>query len=357
MSAEAEDRAAAEAAGISPEQQAAMTAYHSEENFLLLHRPQLEAMQLPQHLWSRLYNKIYTEQFDALSIFCIAQEEDGVGFHLIVEKEEGVKAGQDVWIFDHAWEVKEADALRSLSHTPGLVDHLWNLMDLDRRTAKEEEERRVKRAADEEEARRREDRKESEVAEEERKRKEAEDEKQKEREQEDSWCNDEAIACVVTQTQASRDTAAAALKASRGDLIDAINSITSSTPPPSRPLPSTTSSSTDPSSLSDDEQRAKTVWESLFRYHYIHPLYTTSPREDRRPLTASDVILTLYVDDEGGSAINAGVESNARVAGLMCVTLGVGFTVMWTTKDLEQGEEVIKPIRPALKQTREWRRV
>ena len=373
MSTEEEDRAAAEAAGLTREQQTALTAYHSEEHFLLLHRPQLESMQLPKHLWPLLYAKIYREQFDALDTFAVARsdEEGQEGFFLIAEPEEGVNAGEDVWIFEQAWQVPEADAVAQLRRTPALVDRLWALMDLDRRVPREEAEEEARKRAEVEEQRRREDRKEDEREEAERQLREAEEQKQRERTralEEEDWANDEAVGVVIAQTQSSRDAAVRALQTCRGDLVDAINCITNAgaaaPPTPSSSSPSTLSAVSpcaaplDPSSLSDDERRAQRVWDALFTYRYIHSFYTTQPREERRPLTAADVTTWLYVEDEVGSAVTAGPEPTARVCALMCVTLNTSFSVMWLTAHLDQGDEVVRRVRarPALRKTREWSR-
>ena len=374
MANDAEDRAAAEAAGVTAEQQAALTAYHSEEHWLLLHRPQLESMRLPKPLWPVVYHKLYTERYDALDSFAVARSDDDgdVGFHLLVEREEGVKAAADVWIFDHAWEAKEQDAVQSLIRTPGLVDRLWALMDMDRRRELEEDEEDERKAREAEEALRRDDRKEPDSAEAERALKAAEDEKQRERERrqgeeqgEEEWANDDAVALVRAQTSASHERAVQALTDCRGDVIDAINMATaqpSSTPSPPSSLPSSSASPpvsetfVDEAALSDDERRARQVWDALFRYRYAQSFYTTTAREDGRPLTAADIATTLYVEDEVGSAITAGPEPNARVSNLMCVTLNAAFSLLWLTAELECGDEVVRPLRPALKKTREWSR-
>ena len=369
MSTEDEDRAAAEAAGLTREQQAALTAYHSEEHFLLIHRPQLESMQLPKHLWPTLYTKLYTSTFDAPDTFSVARsdEEGEEGYFLIVDREEGARASEDVWILEQAWQVQEVQAMPQLNRAPALVDRLWALMDMERRGAREDEEEEGRKRAQVEEQRRREDRKEDEEAEEERKLKEAEEEKQRERtrlQEEDDWANDEAVAVVIDQTRCSREAAVRALQSSRGDLIDAIRSVTDADSTAAAPSSSSSThsssspatASVDPSLLSDDERRAQRVWDALFRYRYAHSFYTTQPREDRHPLTAADVTTWLYVEDEVGSAVTTATQSNARVSQLMCITLNTSFTVLWLTADLEHGDEVTRPIRPALKKTREWSR-
>ena len=427
-SAEDEDRHAAAEAGLTEQQQAALTAYHSEQNFLLLHRPQLESMRMPKQLWPLLYRKIYTETLDAANTFVIAQhdhhaqhegegdegqdededDEEEAGFHLVVAAEGGAKAGEDVWILEHAFTAPEKEAVQQLNAQPALVDRLWEMMDLDTRLRREEvaEERRKRREREEEQ--RREDRKESDDAAEERKVKQAEDEKERERErqreqeqQQEQWTNDESVACVMSQAEASREQAQQALVHSRGDLIDAINSInsnknnhaasassSSSSPPAASTTPTASASSVDVASLSEPERRAKRVWDALFQYKYactrllvshhcrcapastsypfapsVVPLtarryvgcyYTTKPRDERRALVAADVTAHLYVNDEAGSAVVAAANPNAQLCSFMCVPLNSGMSVLWLTRDLEQGEEVIRPVKPAVRKTREW---
>ena len=428
-SAEDEDRQAAAEAGLTEEQQAALTAYHSEQNFLLLHRPQLESMQLPKHLWSALYHKIYNETFDAGSTFVIAQHEDerdgeedeedeeeedeDVGFHLVVAAEGGVKAGEEVWILEHAFSAPDKEAVQQLNAQPALVDRLWDMLDMDKRVRREElaEDRRKKR--EREEQQRREDRKESEDAVEERRLKEAEEEKERERERQlaqEQWTNDESVACVMSQAQATREQATQALIHSRGDLIDAINAVNTNKSTDAAPSSSSTSSSSIPTSsstpstaatpsiasassidlfsLTEPERRAKRVYDALFTYKYAstqHTLpsiltssdkqaltrcvvcaalccryigcyYTTKPRDERRALTAADVTAHLYVNEEAGSAVVEAHNPTAQLCSFMCVTLNTGLSVLWLTRDLDQGEEVIRPVRPTVRKTHEWTR-
>ena len=295
-SVEEEDRQAAAEAGLSAEQQAALTVYHSEQNFLLLHRPQLESMRMPKHLWPILYHKLYNEQYDTGQSFVIAQHDDSqhdddggddhdgeVGYHLVVAAEGGLRAGEDVWILEHAFTAPDKEAVQLLNAQPALVDRLWDMMDMDKRIHMEDAaaERRRRRVRDEQQQR--EDRKESDDAAEQRRMQQAEDEKQREREEEQQWTNDESVACVMSQAEATREQAMQALVHSRGDLIDAINAINTtktndSTPASSSSAPvtaSTTSSastasdlSVDLSSLTEPERRAKQVWDAFFTYKY-----------------------------------------------------------------------------------------
>ena len=89
---------------------------------------------------------------------------------------------------------------------------------------------------------------------------------------------------------------------------------------------------------------------------YVGCYYTTKPRDEHRALTAADVTAHLYVNDDAGSAVMEATSPNAQLMPLMCVTLNSGLSVLWLTRDLDQGEEVFKPIRPAVRNTHEWTR-
>jgi len=47
---------------------------------------------------------------------------------------------------------------------------------------------------------------------------------------------------------------------------------------------------------------------------------------------------------------------NAQLSSFMCVTLSSGMSVLWLTRDLEQGEELIRPVKPSVRKTHEWTR-
>ena len=344
-----------------------------------------------------LYHKIYNEQFDAGETFVIAQKDDGTDgdegeeeqddadddapFHLVVAAEGGVAAGEDVWILEHAFTAPDKEAVQRLNLQPTLVDRLWEMMGMDERIRREEVAAEKRRRAERDEEARREDRKESEEVVEERRRREVDEEKERERVAQQQWTSEESVSCVMSQAEVTRDEAERALIHSRGDLIDAINAITTSKPsgseassssssssssspapasiayaaPPDASAHSTTAASTaDLSALNEPEQRAKRVWDALFTYKYAGVYYTTKPREERRALTAADVTAHLYVNDEAGSAMVQAANPNAQLCPLMCVTLNTALSVLWTTRALDQGEEVVRPVRPAVKRVREW---
>jgi hypothetical protein len=105
--------AAAEPESINPEELAAAEAYLGRDNFIKMHKPQLMGMKLPPALINVLYAKLLAEQFDAAEAFEVqyvegeededeeVDEDEERGFRLVCKKEEGLKAGKDVWLIDH----------------------------------------------------------------------------------------------------------------------------------------------------------------------------------------------------------------------------------------------------------------
>ena len=89
--------------------------------FVTLHKPQLQASSVPQHFWSTLYHKITTETFDAgeaLQLMLIEyddEEEDQLAteeekecrpvFALAVARENGLQARDpnNIFLVDHCW--------------------------------------------------------------------------------------------------------------------------------------------------------------------------------------------------------------------------------------------------------------
>ena len=71
------------------------------EEFVRIHRSQLDALNVPRHLHARLYTKLTNGILDAASVFGIEEYENGKR-NCIVIAEEGVEAAQDIYLFDHA---------------------------------------------------------------------------------------------------------------------------------------------------------------------------------------------------------------------------------------------------------------
>jgi hypothetical protein len=112
----------------------------------------------------------------------------------------------------------------------------------------------------------------------------------------------------------------------------------------------------DSSSLSL-EAKASLLWPSLFRLGLVGSYFTTILNDvSSATLNASpsSVQTALFVNDEIGSAVQQVPEGsgkvNAIMAPLVCVTLGgVAFSLLWLTKDVEEGEEIFIATRPPIR--------
>lgn len=108
------------------------------EDFLSLHRPQLDAAAVPQHLWSSLFSKLVNQIFDAgekFSMFMVdygekKREDCDPLFSVFVSAENGVCATDpnDIFLIDHAWTFTANDARKHLQTVPGLLERMARLM-------------------------------------------------------------------------------------------------------------------------------------------------------------------------------------------------------------------------------------
>jgi len=105
------------------------------------------------------------------------------------------------------------------------------------------------------------------------------------------------------------------------------------------------------------EAKASLLWPSLFRLGLVGSYFTTILNDvSSATLNASpsSVQTALFVNDEIGSAVQQVPEGsgkvNAVMAPLVCVTLGgVAFSLLWLTKDVEEGEEIFIATRPPIR--------
>ncbi len=342
----------AELGGLTPAQAAELEFYHSYENWLKLHRSQFESMNLPPSLYRKLFDKIYNETFDSAEFFEIHaieteeenlknsnneenSEEEGneeekelpIHYELAVKSdlESPLKSNFDIFLIDHIWKFSNENGILQLKNSPELVEKLWNLMEMDRRIMEEEKEKS-----------------------------ESEMENVTKLMEESALCPAESVSIVMQQTGVSRERAILALKSENGDLIEAINSIhpDEARIHETRQTENSNISTVDVSTLSEFDRKVKIVWESLFKYQYAGLYYTMLPRAEgvRGPVRPEEVDAIYFVNDEIGSAVRTSINSNCSMAPFVCVTLaGQSFTLMWITKDAQPGEEILKPVRPAVK--------
>lgn len=108
------------------------------DDFITLHKPQLEAAAVPQHLWKTLFSKLVNQVFDAgekFSMFLIDYEdkerepEDPL-FRVFVSTQNGIEASDPnhIYLIDHAWTFTANKACHHLQQVPGLLQRMAKLM-------------------------------------------------------------------------------------------------------------------------------------------------------------------------------------------------------------------------------------
>lgn len=108
------------------------------EDFLTLHKPQLDAAGVPSHLWEALYSKLVNQVFDAgdkFSMFMIDYEDKQRGegdplFSVFVSTQNGIKVSDPnhIYLVDHAWTFTANQAQEHLQLVPLLLQRMAKLM-------------------------------------------------------------------------------------------------------------------------------------------------------------------------------------------------------------------------------------
>lgn len=123
----------------------------SEASFVKLLRSWLEAIELPEPLWSTLYHKLRNDVFDSGDAFSIAEveststEDDSKSDDHATSSPEGsadelpervlvairdIVAASDVWLVDHAWTFKYREARMQLLHQAPLRERIAAMLSL-----------------------------------------------------------------------------------------------------------------------------------------------------------------------------------------------------------------------------------
>ncbi|KAH8299965.1 hypothetical protein KR044_007990 [Drosophila immigrans] len=127
-----------------------MDGINKYNEFVALHKPQLESSAVPVHLWPALYRKLTTDCFDAGEAFQLLlidydedddepkndPDDDGSArpvFALEVAREQGIKASdpQAIYLIDHAWTFRLNSARQQLEQYPQLADRLSAITGVD----------------------------------------------------------------------------------------------------------------------------------------------------------------------------------------------------------------------------------
>ncbi|KAH8393271.1 hypothetical protein KR215_001529 [Drosophila sulfurigaster] len=127
-----------------------MDGINKYNEFVALHKPQLESSAVPVHLWPALYRKLSTDCFDAgeaLQLLLIDYDDEDEEaqtdtdddssarpvFALEVAREQGIKASdpQAIYLIDHAWTFRLNNARQQLEQYPQLADRLSAITGVD----------------------------------------------------------------------------------------------------------------------------------------------------------------------------------------------------------------------------------
>ncbi|XP_017147291.1 tubulin--tyrosine ligase-like protein 12 isoform X2 [Drosophila miranda] len=126
-----------------------MDGINKYNEFVALHKSQLESLSVPVHLWPALYRKLAVETFDAgeaLQLMLIDYDEDEDEqniaddddstrpvFSLGVAREQGIKASDPlaVYLIDHCWTFRLDSARQTLEQNPQLADRLSAITGVD----------------------------------------------------------------------------------------------------------------------------------------------------------------------------------------------------------------------------------
>ncbi|KAH8413760.1 hypothetical protein KR222_007834 [Zaprionus bogoriensis] len=126
-----------------------MDGINKYNEFVALHKTQLESSAVPVHLWPALYRKLNTDTFDAgvaLQLMLIDYDDDDDEqldpddddnarpvFALEVAREQGLKASdpQAIYLVDHAWTFRLNSARQQLEQYPQLADRLSAITGVD----------------------------------------------------------------------------------------------------------------------------------------------------------------------------------------------------------------------------------
>lgn len=317
------------------------------------------AMRLPAPLMHTVYSKLLASQFDALDSFEVQYVEDE-GFQMVAKRD--LEAGKDVWILDHLWTTTATQAPKQLREIDGLIDRLWTIADMDFRLELERQ-ARVARVTEAQAAA-------ATAA------PVAAASSAPVTAAAPVEIDEDSLCAIMSEASVSRDRALEAYTANKGDLISSITWLAGESEretqmkasmmamaeaqaaaqgigAPAPVLAPEDAQPFDSSTLSRDA-KADLLWTHLFKAGLVGSYFTTLANDvSPSALRNEDVQSTLFVNDEVGSAVgqaNDAANANATMAPLVAVTLGgVGFSLLWLTKDVKEGDEILIPKRPAIR--------
>lgn len=347
------------------------------EDFIALHKDQLEAMKLPKVLWKVLHRKLFAPKFiQEEDVFELVHLESG-GYNLKAKKP--LRKNGDLYIIPHCAEGDDLSLYNLFKVAPQLVEYLAEMVDLDATTLsgiedlkklKEKAELIIKKV----------------------------DEAKKERL---DGVDDDMIEMVMEQAEVDRMRAEQALMEFRGDVVAAIADCLMT--PQHKALEANMNKNLfsgqknvqgqtfeydkyeqeeqalqiahkeydktkeliatleeqiknktyEPTSPEQKQlQRVAHLYQALFKNHFVNVYYSMRPRAEDSPfhgkgVQPEEIIKTYYIMETMGSAIIGDQNPNAMLECFICMSSGnSSWSVLVPARDIKAGEVITRtPIR------------
>ena len=121
------------------------------DEFVEVHRNQLESSNFPRHFWATLFKKLMKQTFDAGNTFSLLKIEYEPGlrkstdriWQLQVIGEVKYSNSEHVYLIDHAWTYRVENARKELLENAGLRNRLASIMGVDGCTSENDETEKV----------------------------------------------------------------------------------------------------------------------------------------------------------------------------------------------------------------------
>ncbi|CAJ0580749.1 unnamed protein product, partial [Mesorhabditis spiculigera] len=107
------------------------------EDFLSAHKAQLLSASVPERFWIPLFEKLTKEVFDAGEHFQVINDEGN--YEVVATSQIDHKIGNNIFLVDHAWTFRPADARNELENIPGLLERMIKLFGMLEKKPKSDE--------------------------------------------------------------------------------------------------------------------------------------------------------------------------------------------------------------------------
>eukprot|EP00005_Dracoamoeba_jomungandri_P006784 CAMPEP_0174265858 /NCGR_PEP_ID=MMETSP0439-20130205/28188_1 /TAXON_ID=0 /ORGANISM="Stereomyxa ramosa, Strain Chinc5" /LENGTH=985 /DNA_ID=CAMNT_0015352529 /DNA_START=62 /DNA_END=3016 /DNA_ORIENTATION=+ len=101
------------------------------QNFLILHKNQLEVLKVPRNLWSKTFKKLQGQVFDVGQLVQFVRIEGHHNSKIKLQLTQSGKAESDIFLVDHAWTTTPEEAKKQLLQMPSLLQRMLTLMEID----------------------------------------------------------------------------------------------------------------------------------------------------------------------------------------------------------------------------------